>query len=244
MYIQQYLDNSERANLLNKQDLKNIQTIKKLYEQQKQMFKTKNHTVPNRIVSIQQPHVRPIIRGKAGAKVEFGCKITTAVIEGFTFFEEMSFDNYNEGLLLQDAVRNYYNRYGCLPEAVLADSIFRNRENLRWLKKLGIRMSGQRLGRPPKHIDPKEKHIAKEDSGERNIVEGTYGVAKRKYGLDLLRTKLEDTTKTSIILQFLVMNLDRCLRFFLPIFRIAINKLIFYKLGQRQSRLAEICSVQ
>lgn len=120
---------------------------------------------------------------------------------------------------MQDAVRNYYHRFGCLPEAVLADSIFRNRENRQWLKKLGIRISGPRLGRPPANVDSEEKRIAREDSGERNIIEGTYGVAKRKYGLNLLKTKLEDTTKTSIILQFLVMNLDISLRFFLFFFQ-------------------------
>lgn len=218
-YVSQYLKESNRVSLLSKRELKELDTIEKVYLQQKYMYENKTHSVADRITSIQQPHVRPIVRGKAGANVEFGCKITTSVVGGFTLFEELDFDNYNEALRLKIAVRNYYQRFGCLPEAVLADSIFRNRENRQWLKKLGIRISGPRLGRPPKNIDPKEKRIAREDSSERNIIEGTYGVTKRKYGLNLLKTKLEDTTKTSIILQFLVVNLDIGLRFFLSFFQ-------------------------
>jgi IS5 family transposase len=43
-------------------------TIKKLFEQQKEMFETGKHSVPGRIMSISQPHVRPIVRGRPGQK--------------------------------------------------------------------------------------------------------------------------------------------------------------------------------
>jgi hypothetical protein len=64
-------------------------------------------------------------------------------------------------------------------------------------------------------VSAEVKQIERSDNGERNAIEGSYGVAKRKYGLARIRTKLEDTTKSAIILQFLVMNLDRRLRSFL-----------------------------
>jgi len=67
------------------------------------------------------------------------------VVGRFTLFEELNFNNHNEGLLLQDAVRNYYQRFGCLPEAVLADSIFRNHEYGQWLTMMGIRINGPRF---------------------------------------------------------------------------------------------------
>ena len=136
----------------------------------------------------------------------------TSVVDGYTFVEKLDFDTFNEGILLQEAVEQYRRRFGCYPEAVLADSIFRNRKNLAWLKLRGIRISGPRLGRKPKVVPPEVKKIQKADNGERNAVEGSYGVGKRKYGLGLIKTKLEDTTKSVIILQFLVMNLDRRLR--------------------------------
>jgi len=80
-YIHLYLKDSSRASLLSKRQLKELETIKKVYSQQKYMYDNKTHSVPDRITSIQQPHVRPIVRGKAGSNVEFGCKITTSVID-------------------------------------------------------------------------------------------------------------------------------------------------------------------
>jgi hypothetical protein len=43
--------------------------ITTLYEQQKQMYDAHSHSIEHRIVSIHQPHVRPIVRGKSQAKV-------------------------------------------------------------------------------------------------------------------------------------------------------------------------------
>ena len=55
--------------------LKRFEVIKDVYEQQKYMYENKVTKVDSRIVSISQPHVRPIVRGKAGKRVEFGAKI-------------------------------------------------------------------------------------------------------------------------------------------------------------------------
>ena len=57
-----------------------------------------------RIVSIFQPHVRPIVRGKAGSKVEFGAKVSFSVIDGFTRVEKTSWENYNEGIYLIETI--------------------------------------------------------------------------------------------------------------------------------------------
>ena len=55
--------------------------------QQDEMHRTGSHHCPNRIVSIFQPHVRPIVRGKAGANVEFGAKTGMSVVEGYNFID-------------------------------------------------------------------------------------------------------------------------------------------------------------
>jgi IS5 family transposase len=85
------------------------------------MYDKRTHSVPDRIVSITQPHVRPIVRGKAMANVEFGAKLAISVVNGYAFREHWSWDNYNEGSTLQAAVENYRARYGFYPKAVLAD---------------------------------------------------------------------------------------------------------------------------
>ena len=51
-----------------------LATIRKVYDQQHTMYQTRSHSVPDRIVSISQPHVRPIVRGKVNNPTEFGAK--------------------------------------------------------------------------------------------------------------------------------------------------------------------------
>ncbi len=65
------------------------------------MYEQKTHSVENRIVSISQPHVRPIVRGKARANVEFGAKLAISVVNGFAYMEKLSWDNFNEGMTLK-----------------------------------------------------------------------------------------------------------------------------------------------
>src|SRR5690606_31535697 len=71
-----------------------IQTV---YEQQLKMFVSRSHQVEDRIVSTHQPHVRPIVRGKARAKTEFGAKIHMSMVDGFAFLDALSWNAFNEG---------------------------------------------------------------------------------------------------------------------------------------------------
>ena len=51
-----------------------LQVIRTLYFQQEYMYRTGTHKVPDRIVSLSQSWVRPIVRGKQTADVEFGAR--------------------------------------------------------------------------------------------------------------------------------------------------------------------------
>ena len=101
----------------------------------------------DRIVSLSQQWIRPIVRGKAKAKVEFGVKLDISGCDGWTCLVRHSFDAYNESTGLQDMIKEYKKRTGHYPERVLADKIYRNRENLKFCKKHNIRLSGPALGR-------------------------------------------------------------------------------------------------
>lgn len=123
-----------------------LDVIRKIYEQQKFMFENNTHSVENRIVSISQPYIRPIVRGKAKSPVEFGAKLDLSVDEnGMARVEKLSFDAYNESEVLKTAVENYKKRTGHYPERVLVDQIYRNRTNLNFCKEHGIRISGKNL---------------------------------------------------------------------------------------------------
>ena len=99
-------------------------TIQKLYKQQKYMYDNKTHSVENRIVSIRQPYLRPIVRGKAKAPVEFGAKYDVSIDEkGHARLEKISFDPYNESTIFVDAMNRYKKRTGHYPKRVLVDQI-------------------------------------------------------------------------------------------------------------------------
>ena len=192
-----------------------LETVRKVYEQQRTMRDSGVRSCPDRIVSLRQPHVRCIMRGKAGSPYEFGQKMHLSVVNGFTFVEEQSYDNFNEGIRLQDAAERYRERMGHWPKAILADTIYRNRENRRFCKEHGIRLSGPRLGRPRKDEVEEDKAQAWRDSVERNMVESRNGIAKRRYGLNRIMAYLACTGMTEAALQILVMNVAHLLRFFL-----------------------------
>ena len=113
-------------------------------------------------------------------------------------------------------VENYKQRTGHYPERVLADLIYRNQNKMMFCQQFGIRLSDKRLGRPKKNTDKKaEKKIAYQDNTDRIEVERTFSLAKRKFGLGLLLTKREDTTKSSIVLSVIAMNISRLAAMFL-----------------------------
>lgn len=170
--------------------------IIKMYEQQKAMFYDQKKTCADRIVSIFQPHVRPIVRGKARANVEFGAKIGASIVQGYTFIDHHSWDAYNEASDLRLHVELYKQRFGCLPRKVFADMIYLNRENRKYLKDLGIEIMGKPLGRPSKQSQtPSYKASQAKAAGLRNEIEATFGTSKRCYDANDIRAKRPDTAE-------------------------------------------------
>ena len=89
---------------------------------------------------------------------------------------------------------------------VLADKIYRNRENLRCCKERGIRLSGPALGRPNE-----ERNKVQDYQGEceRVEVERKFSLGKRKCGMGLVTAKLEETAAHVVALSILLLNLRK-----------------------------------
>jgi hypothetical protein len=208
-----------------------LETIKILYEQQKYMYDNHTHKVENRIVSLSQPYIRPIVRGKAKASVEFGAKLDISVVDGFVRLEKQSFDTYNEATFLSEVIERYKVRTGNYPSRVLADKIYRNRDNLAWCKERNIHLSGPALGRPRKDevIDRKREY---RDSCDRVEVERDFSLAKRKCGLGQIVTRLRETTEHTIALSIIVLNLRKVLYAF---FQIVCNLLWCLFLNEKRA---------
>ena len=173
------------------------------------MYKTKTRSIENRIVSVDQPHIRPIVRGKQGRNVEFGAKINVSMENGYAFIDQFSFEAFNEGIYLINQIEKYKLRNGYYPELVQTDDIYRNRENRIFLTDKSIRHTGRPLGRKPKteNISKEEKKKRRQEKNERNQIEGKFGEAKRKYNLNKILAKKEKTAQSWIGAIFFVMNI-------------------------------------
>ena len=198
--IDRLLDGYERIPL-SAREYKYMLVIRELYRQQQKMYKEKSRSIEDRIVNIHQPYVRPMVRGKASAKVEFGSKVSLSLVDGYAMIDRLRWDAFHEGKELMDYVVRYKERFGFYPKEVVVDKLYTSRENRKKLKELGIRLIGKPLGRPPKgerfEVDP----------GLRNPIEGKFGQGKRAYRLDRVYAKLKDTSESWIAAAFFVMNL-------------------------------------
>ncbi|MBF0117143.1 MAG: transposase [Magnetococcales bacterium] len=201
--------------------LRQLWVIRSVYDQQKHMHDNKLRSHPNRIVSISQPHVRPIVRGKAGVSVEFGATLSASLDDnGLTRVDELRWDAFNESADLPSQVEAFKKRHGHDPAVVLADGIYGTRDNRRYCKDRGIRFGGKPLGRPRKETETNREELRaakrqrRRDHLERIPIEGKFGQGKNRHGLAKIRAKLADTSASWIRAIFLVMNLNLLVRFF------------------------------
>ena len=203
-----------QTNTMSDRQHSTFNVLNEMYDQQKQMYDRKEHKVDNRIVSAHQPWVRPIVRGKLTANTEFGAKLALSMEDGYARIEKLSWDAFNESGTLIESCNRYKERNGFYPKRILADKIYRSRDNLNYCAKHGIKMNGPKLGRPPKDkkLYEQQKYLERSEAGERNAIEGKFGEAKTRYGLDRVMAHLSDTSETVIHMTILVMNLKKRLR--------------------------------
>jgi hypothetical protein len=185
---------------LSRKDQRYLMVIHTLFQQQMEMFLERKHSLQDRIVSLHQPHIRPIVRGKLKSKVEFGSKIHVSLANGYAYLDTISWDAFNESGSMMEYIEQYKRRFGYYPEKVLADQIYCTRENRRKLHELGIRLMAKPLGRPKAVAD----HVS---PGQRNPIEGKFGQAKNGYGLNRIRARLKETSQSWIASIILVLNL-------------------------------------
>jgi hypothetical protein len=194
---------------LNRREQKLLWVIHTVYGQQLQMYRENSNSCPDRIVSIYQPHVRPIPRGKKKSKTEFGSKLGVSLDNGFARIDNFSWDAYNEGTDLKKQVEAYCILHGHYPELVLTDQIYATKENRKWLKERNIRITAPPLGRPKakEKETPYFRRKKRKEKAERNHIEGKFGQGKNGYNLNQVRATLKETSESWIACIFFVMNL-------------------------------------
>ena len=195
---------------LNHKEQKMLWVIHCVYDQQKQMYDQKVNRCKDRIVSINQPHVRPIPRGKINARIEFGSKLGVSLDQGFARINTLSWDAYNEATDLILQVQAYKSLHGYYPDLVQVDKIYATRENRKWLSERNIRITAPPLGRKSTEMKQEsyyKKKKRKTEVRERNQIEGKFGQGKNGYNLNKIRATLKNTSESWIAAIFFIMNL-------------------------------------
>ena len=187
-----------------------------IYRQQKEMIDGHVKHCQHRIVSIDQPHVRPILRGKDAKKIEFGAKVALSVVNGTNRIFRISWDAYNDGIDLIGQVEAFKKQYNQYPKLVLADKIYMTKANRAYLKERNIQHRGKPLGRPKKdkngnNLDP-FTHIQQQEANQRNHVEGQFGTAKDAYDLNKVKAKTARTSESWMANVFFIMNIIKLLK--------------------------------
>lgn len=184
--------------LIPNEDLTKTLLIGKIYEQQRFHYDHPGESVPNRIVSLFKPFLRPIIRGKesnGGKRVEFGAKVNTWQVDGLNFIEHFSFSAFHEGIRLKQGIAFHHLHFGQLKQ-LGADAIYATNENRRYVSKLGIATCFKPKGRRTiKPIVRKQEDLARKTIGaiRATVLEGSYGNDKNHYTLKKVKARTEST---------------------------------------------------
>lgn len=223
---------------------KKLLVTSEVYRQQLHRYRTKDRSIPDRIVSVSQPHIRPIVRGKAHAPTEFGAKISVSLVGAGASLDRLSWDPYYEGADVPMQAESFRTRTGHYPAVVYADKAYTTRANRTWCTERGIRLAGIGPGRPP--ADPEaeraRRRTARADEAARQPIEGVFGRGKRRWSLNRIMAKLASTSACVIALVFLVMNLEALLT---PIVLVLMLSLIAWGLSATsRTKIRPVCVLQ
>ena len=174
-------------------------TIEKLHQQQDEMFREEKNKVKDRIVSIDKPYIRPIVRGKEKKPVEFGAKVHKLQIDGISIIEYLSFNAFNEGIRLKKTIFKAQRLTHKKVRIVGADAIYATNDNRKFITKNKINTDFKPKGRRSKHRKQQDQ-IAKMITKERaSRLEGSFGTDKEHF---LLKRNLARTKETEILMIF------------------------------------------
>ena len=125
--------------------MERLNTIRTIYEQQKYMYDNRTHSVPDRIISVSPPFVRPIVRKKTESQWSLARSWTSVLWMGRHGWNAAPLiPTMKLGICWRE--RNGPKNGEVITQAaILADKIYRNCKNLNYCKERGIRLSGPAL---------------------------------------------------------------------------------------------------
>ena len=183
------------AEVLTAKERKTIDIVTKVYRQQSNHFESGNprESIPDRIVSVSKPYVRPIVRGKEVKSVEFGAKCNNIQVDGISFIEKLSFNAFNEGARLRHCVKMHKRLFGVDVKKVGGDTSYAGQENRDFCKEKDIQTSFVKRGRPSKTA--KEKDFVRQELARvrATTMEGSFGTQKEHYSMRRIKARKKET---------------------------------------------------
>lgn len=167
---------------------KRLCALRSVYRQQSELFS--GGDVRHRIVSIDRPYLRPIVRGKENKRVEFGAKVNNIQIDGISFIEHHSFEAFNEGIRLRQCIEYQESLTGVKVSRVGADSIYANNANRTMCTGKGITTCFVRKGPKPKEEAACLKTSRRIIGNLRaTVMEGSFGTQKQHYAVGRIKAR-------------------------------------------------------
>ena len=172
-----------------------METITKVYRQQKNHFENDNprESIPDRIVSISKPYVRPIVRGKEVKNVEFGAKCNNIQVDGISFIEKLSFNAFSEGIRLEHCIKMHKRLFKVDAKKIGGDTGYAGTANRDLCKEMGIQTSFVKRGRPTTEKNNKD-YVRQELARVRaTAMEGSFGTQKEHYAMRRIKARKKKT---------------------------------------------------
>ena len=172
-----------------------IEIITKVYRQQKNHFENDDprESIPDRIVSISKPYVRPVVRGKEAKNVEFGAKCNNILVDGISFIEKLSFNAFNEGTRLEHCIKMHKRLFKVDAKKIGGDAGYAGTANRNLCKEMGIQTSFVKRGRPT--AEKKEKDYVRQELARvrATAMEGSFGTQKEHYAMRRIKARKKKT---------------------------------------------------
>ena len=183
------------AKLFTGKERRMLNDVTKAYRQQRKHFQSGDtrESIPNRIVSVSKPYVRPIVRGKESRNVEFGAKCNNIQVDGLSFIEKLSFNAFNEGTRLPHCITLHKRLFGVDVKKIGGDTSYAGTGNRDLCKEKEIETSFVKRGRPSH--EKKEKDFVRQELARvrATAMEGAFGTQKEHYGLRRVKARKKDT---------------------------------------------------
>jgi hypothetical protein len=185
----------EAAKLFTDRERQTIDIITRAYRQQCNHFQSGDarESIPNRIVSVSKPYVRPIVRGKETKNVEFGAKCNNILVDGISFIEKLSFNAFNEGTRLEHCIKMHKRLFGVDAKKIGGDTSYAGTANRDLCKELKIQTSFVKRGKPFKEMNEKD-FVRQELARVRaTAMEGSFGTQKEHYSMRRIKARRKET---------------------------------------------------